>query len=243
MRTTCRFLVLAAAFGLTSPAAARDDSWYVEAGFGAAKVPEAGFEINDGIPIADAVETSFTPGWEASGVVGYDFGKVRIEAEGSYRRTRVKCITANTPIQGNASLATGPLIGRTCEGDAFFLKNAQFSDAWSVMANGIVDIGRDDSFQAYVGGGVGLSSVRHKANAHRLGPGWLDDTGAGFAWQALAGVRYPVTDSIDVGLRYRFFNVESVNLVENRPSARPVETRWSSHAVLVTVGYNFGGKR
>ena len=42
----------------------------------------------------------------------------------------------------------------------------------------------------------------------------VNDSDTGFAWQALAGVRAPLNDRIDVGLKYRFFNANSVDLVD-----------------------------
>ena len=35
-----------------------------------------------------------------------------------------------------------------------------------------------------------------------------------FAWQAIAGVRAPLTDNIDATLKYRFFNADNVKLVD-----------------------------
>ena len=51
-----------------------------------------------------------------------------------------------------------------------------------------------------------------------------------FAWQAIAGVRAPLTDNIDATLKYRFFNAENVKLVD--VSGRTVDGRFRSHSLL-----------
>src|SRR3546814_2014394 len=68
---------------------------------------------------------------------------------------------------------------------------------------------------------------------------FLDDSDTGFAWQAIAGVRAPLSDSIDVGLKYRFFNADNLDLVDQ--TGRDVSTRFRSHSLLGTLTFNFGG--
>ena len=70
-------------------------------------------------------------------------------------------------------------------------------------------------------------------------PAFLDDSDTGFAWQALAGVRAPLSDNWDVGLKYRFFNADKVNLVDRL--GRAVDTRFRSHSIMGSLIYNFGG--
>ncbi|MGN6356824.1 MAG: outer membrane protein, partial [Novosphingobium sp.] len=80
-------------------------------------------------------------------------------------------------------------------------------DALSFMVNGLVDFGPDDGLQGFVGGGVGVARVG--ANI----PVAVNDSDSGFAWQLLAGIRYPLSERVDLGLKYRFFNVDNVDLV------------------------------
>src|SRR3546814_4524983 len=67
------------------------------------------------------------------------------------------------------------------------------------MLNGLLDFGPDDGLQGFVGGGVGVSRGK-------LANDLVNDSDTGFAWQAIAGVRYPLTTNVDVSLKYRFFN-------------------------------------
>ena len=74
---------------------------------------------------------------------------------------------------------------------------------------------------AIVGGGAGVARVKAAINRAALTNEriLLDDSDSKFAWQAIAGVRAPITQNIDVGLKYRFFNVDNVKLVATNGAA------------------------
>ena len=76
------------------------------------------------------------------------------------------------------------------------------SNALSFMVNGMLDFGDDDGLQGFVGGGAGVARV--SVEPVFAGP-FLDDSDTGFAWQAIAGVRAPLSKNWDVGIKYRFF--------------------------------------
>src|SRR3546814_15163 len=78
------------------------------------------------------------------------------------------------------------------------------NSALSFMLNGLLDFGPDDGLQGFVGGGAGVARVRQ--NTENV----VYDTDTVFAWQALAGVRMPITQNIDASLKYRFFNADNV---------------------------------
>ena len=63
-----------------------------------------------------------------------------------------------------------------------------------------------------LGGGVARVKANYALNNN--GRSFLNDSDTGFAWQALAGVRAPLNDHWDVGLKYRFFNANGVDLVD-----------------------------
>lgn len=97
------------------------------------------------------------------------------------------------------------------------------------MVNGLLDFGPDDGLQGFVGGGAGVGRVKYDI---------YDDSDTGFAWQAIAGIRAPISSHVDVGLKYRFSNVNKVNFVDFDGS--DVRTKWRSHSLMATIGYNFG---
>ena len=112
------------------------------------------------------------------------------------------------------------------------------ASALSFMVNGLLDFGPDDGLQGFVGGGVGVSRGK-------LANDLVNDTDTGFAWQAIAGVRYPLTSHIDVSLKYRFFNQDDIKLTPafttvGGPAGSSVDTRLRTHSLLLGLAYNFG---
>ena len=67
---------------LASPALARDSQWYVQVEGGPMLVEDLDFDVNG---VEDQLTQDYDAGYDFGGLVGYDFGPVRIEAEASYR--------------------------------------------------------------------------------------------------------------------------------------------------------------
>ncbi|HKY80260.1 MAG TPA: outer membrane beta-barrel protein, partial [Sphingobium sp.] len=80
------------------------------------------------------------------------------------------------------------------------------ASALSFMLNGLLDFGSDDGLQGFVGAGAGVSRAK-------IANDLVNDSDTGFAWQAIAGVRYPLTSNIDVSLKYRFFNQNDIKVI------------------------------
>ncbi|MBV1918960.1 MAG: outer membrane beta-barrel protein, partial [Sphingomonadaceae bacterium] len=147
-------------------------------------------------------------GFDAGAIVGHDFGPYRLEAEASYRK---------------ADNDTLGLPTRSIGGDA---------NALSFMLNGLLDFGDDDGLQAFLGGGGGVSRVSYNVGS------LLDSEDSGFAWQVLAGLRAPLTDTIDVGIKYRYHNVNGLKLTD--VAGNTLGTSWRSHSAMGTLTFNFG---
>ncbi len=219
-----------AAMLVAIPAQARDDSVYVELNHaiaGTMKVNEMKLDVGT---TADAVQTFHNRGWDVDGIVGYDFGRFRIEGEVSWRKAKAYSLNSVVRIPSNTALSPTSPTG------SFATEFSEVS-AGSLMLNGLVDIGNDDSIQVFAGGGVGFAAVKGQYSINRLGPGWIDDTNTAFAWQGLVGVRYPVGNHVDLGLKYRFFNASDVDWVDT--GGRAVQTDLRTQSLMFTVGYNF----
>ena len=215
-----------ASTALASPALARDNQWYVGVDGGVMIVED--FDLDIGVT-DNAGSIDADKGYDFGGLVGYDFGGFRLEAEVSYREAdleNTQISALGIPVNaGTLPLRTGSF---ATSGDA---------NALSFMVNGLLDFGDDDGIQGFVGGGVGVARVDIQNTL--ASPSFLDDSDTGFAWQALAGVRAPLSDSWDVGLKYRFFNADKVGLVDRL--GRDVDTRFRSHSLMGSLIYNFGG--
>jgi OmpA-OmpF porin, OOP family len=228
-----RKLVLGMALATTAlatPALARDGSWYVELDGGVMIVEDTKFDVGTTV---SGVQVNHDYGYDFGGIVGYDFGGFRLEAEASWREADPDSLTAAVRIPAAGSVASGG------SGLGSYSYVAGDSNALSFMLNGMLDFGDDDGLQGFVGGGAGVARVNHHLSINRNGPGFVRDSDTGFAWQAIAGVRAPLSDSWDVGLKYRFFNVDNVALVDT--GGRALSTRFRSHSLLGTLTYNFGG--
>jgi OmpA-OmpF porin, OOP family len=216
-----------ASTALASPSMARDGQWYVGVDGGAMLVEDLDLDIG-ATPIEATANTD--TGYDFGAVVGHDFGGFRLEAEVSYREADLTSVAGATRFLPIASNPLSTVAGTyAAAGDA---------NALSFMVNGMLDFGDDDGLQGFVGGGAGVARV----DVHNVvsAPTWLDDSDTGFAWQAIAGIRAPLSDSWDVGLKYRFFNAASVDLVDIR--GRDVSTRFRSHSLMGSLVYNFGGE-
>ena len=220
-----------ASTALASPAVARDGAWYVELNGGVMKLEDMDYDLADFDDEDDAdgtvgdVESDY--GYDFGGIVGYDFGAFRLEAEASFREADPDELQF-TDDDDFFDIDDDEDEGIDLSGD---------TSALSFMVNALADFGPDDGLQGFIGGGVGVARVETELNAP--GGNLIDDSDTGFAWQLLAGVRAPLTENVDVGVKYRFFNADNVDLVAF--DGTELETRFRSHSLLGTLTYNFGG--
>lgn len=214
---------------LATPAMARDGAVYIELDGGVMKLQDIEFDIG---ATNNAVEIeSDDYGYDFGGIIGYDFGAFRIEGEAGYRGIANEELTSTVAIP---TTGTNLVTGRVGTFDA-----GGEATAMSLMANALVDLGNDDGLQFFAGGGVGYAKVDFDTSINSTGPGFIDDDDGGFAWQLLAGLRAPVSDSIDAGIKYRYFRVNNLRFDET--FGRDVEGDWTSHSLLGTIAFNFGG--
>jgi outer membrane protein OmpA-like peptidoglycan-associated protein/opacity protein-like surface antigen len=215
---------------LSTPALARDDSWYVGVEGGAMLVEDIDFDIGT---TPKAAQADHEAGWDVDASVGYDFGGFRVEAEVGYKQAGVDTWTSSL---GTPAIQAGGGVAMTSAGT--FTYAGGKSSALSFMVNAMLDFGDDDGLQGFVGGGAGMARVKENIALNTRGP-FLDDSDSVFAWQAFAGLRAPLSDNIDVSLKYRFFNASKVDLIDI--VSRHYQGRFRSHSILGGLTYNFGG--
>jgi len=223
---------------LAGPAFARDKSWYIGAEGGPNLMQNQLFDITrPGTPavvVNDGIRAKHEIGYDVGGNIGYDFGMFRTEFEVGYKNNNLDSITIEQAVPAIPTSAgtVVPAIGVNplADGNARVL---------SFMANGMFDFGgKDRDIGAYIGGGAGIARVQHHIyQTAKFGPAWNNDSDTGFAWQFLAGFYKPITDHVDVGLKYRFFNVPNVDTFTTNGLA--THTNYRSHSVLLTLAYNF----
>jgi OOP family OmpA-OmpF porin len=227
MRKLALMAVLAST-AMTAPAYAADKAWYVGVEGGGMILEDLNFDIATTSPSTATADSKV--GFDVDGIVGYDFGMFRMEGEVAYKRNRNSSYTTTAPRTPAAVGGVGAPPGTYADASG---KNS----ALSFMVNGLLDFGDADSFQGYVGGGAGIARV--KLSGYNVSStDFLDDSDSKVAFQAIAGVRYPVTTNIDVGVKYRYFRVDNVKFVDRLGTG--YKTDWRSHSILASLIYNFG---
>ena len=203
-------LAAVAAIAIATPAAAQGGSPYVGIEGGAIDLVSA----HDYIP-SDSAHVDFRHkyGLDVDAVAGYDFGIIRAEAELGYKRAGIDHSTYFGDM-----LVTG----------------TDFNDdgharAVSAMGNLLTDFG-GPGISAYVGGGVGVARTTYAIRSLAF-----RGSDSRFAWQLIAGVRFPISTNLDAGLKYRYF--QSKYDINDAPTE--VVGRWKSHSLLATLTYNF----
>ena len=215
-------LAAAALAAIASPAVARDHEWYVGVEGGAIRPQKTHFDysaVRNGtqINVPGGVSIKHKTGIDADVIGGYDFGLIRAEAEIGYKRAGFK----------NATQAFGT-----------YNVNGHTS-VLSSMGNVLLDFGAGSGVRFYIGGGAGVARVKYDISASSLGLGTpnLVDRKAKFAYQGIAGVAFPISENIDLGLKYRYFNVGKLNYHD--AVGGDYHGRFRSSSLLASLIFNF----
>ena len=213
-----RYLLAATALAtglaaIATPAAARDRSAYFGLEVGALFVKDSDVDLDDDDIFDEDFSIEHKMGVDGDMIAGYDFGMVRAEAELGYKRSE----------HDEYDDGTG-----TLDGDGR-------SSVYSLMLNAMADLGPDEGFQFYGGAGIGFAQVIHVLEEEDVA-GALKLKDRGFAWQLIAGVRTPISQYFDVGLKYRYFDAGNVS---DRDEGIELDSEFKSHSLLVSLIHNF----
>lgn len=154
-------------------------------------------------------------GFKVGGVLGYDFGMLRLDAEVAYR--------AN-----GASDIISPVSRFTADGSTSIL---------SYMINGYFDIPTKMSLTPYLSAGIGYATVSLDTGIPGLVPTLVDDSDSVFAYQFSAGVGYEISQTTILSLGYRYFATEDPQMINF--GGLPFSTEYQSHEFVVGVRFLF----
>jgi OOP family OmpA-OmpF porin len=228
-----------ASTALAGPALARDKAWYIGAEAGANLLQNQQFDITAAgstTPVNDALSVRHEIGYDVGGNIGYDFGLLRTEFEVSYKNNnldQVNVLATSPPLRlADNSIGIPPTGVYTKDADG----NAR---VLAFMANALFDFGgKGRDLGAFIGGGGGIARVQHSQYQFaKFGPAFINDSDTGFAYQVLAGIYKPISDHVDIGLKYRFFNASNVKTYTT--NGLETNTRYRAHSLLLTLTYNF----
>ena len=211
-----RYLLAATALAtglaaIATPAAARDRSAYFGLEVGGLRVTDTDIDSDD-VEEVDNFEIDHKTGVDGDMIAGYDFGMFRAEAELGYKRSE------HDEYEG--SQGSFDADGR--------------SSVYSLMLNGMVDVGQDEGVSFYAGAGIGYAQVIHVLEDNDEDAIKIKDRG--MAWQVIAGVRAVVSQYFDVGLKYRYFNADNV---DDDFDGVGLDSEYKSHSLLISLIHNF----
>jgi opacity protein-like surface antigen len=220
--------VALASTAMATPAVARDHSFYAGLEGGGMIVEDMHLAYKDATrTIPDAYRINFGTGLDVDAIAGYDFGFVRLEGELGYKHASVDGI--------NAPAAAAPILPNTTGN----LDGGRLN-ILSGMVNALLDFGNDDGLSGYIGGGVGIADIKLSAATDTAGAHAFSDRSSHFAMQAIAGVRYAVSQNIDVGLKYRHFEARNLKFSDTFNGAPfTFDGSVRTNSLLASVIYNF----
>ncbi len=225
MKKTAILLAGTAAI-LAAPAQAREGRLYAGIEGGVSLEDQVDVDIASTDPQVNGAFADTETGFDIDAVLGYDFGAFRLEAEAGYKRNGYDSLTVVNPaLVPGVDVEPGTVV-----------ENSEDLSIFSGMVNALLELGSDDGFQVFGGGGVGVANVDLPVEVDGVGT-IVDDSATDFAWQLIAGARFPVSDRIDLGVKYRYFVIDEFEL---DAVAAPIELDYQAHSILASVLYNFG---
>jgi len=106
---------------------------------------------------------------------------------------------------------------------------------FSVMFNGFYDFPQLGPVQPFMGVGIGGANVDYDAKA--LGSSLADSNDTVWAYQAIVGVAYPLSQWLKLDFAYRYFGTQDVQLRDINDE--PFEVEYQSHNLNFGLRYDF----
>jgi len=174
---------IAALIAFASPAAAQEGPYVAGA---------VGYTFPESIETSVGLEAEIDGGYSIIAAGGYEFDRLRVELEGSYRKSSVD----------------------QASGFGLSVQGAGDVSALSAMANVYFDPAFQlGPLQPYIGAGAGISRFKAKGveavGIPGLGPVSASETG--LAYQIMAGAGWQITEQATITAGYRYFATPSID--------------------------------
>lgn len=155
-------------------------------------------------------EAAFDQGYGAAAAVGLQWiDGWRFEGELSWLRSDFETIA-----------------GVTTEGTA---------ESYAAMLNVYYRLMHERSATPYLGGGAG--AARLAVSDLPAGLARIDDFDVVFAWQAMAGVDFSVSQSVTLSVEYRYFAADEAELFDSLGNAHQMEFTSSTAMLGIRLGF------
>ena len=215
-------LAAAAVSAISTPAIARDGQGYAGLEAGVAWVKDQNADVFvDFTTVDNPIIVGGTPalpappvdtltnnvfnldnkmGYDIGVFGGYDFGGFRVEGEIDWKHAKLDDLRVDTPFLDFLNALDDATANDLIDSDFDIDNNV---GALSFMINGLADFGDQDGLSFQAGGGIGWSKVK-----------MLNDKDGAFSWQAILGLNYALSPSMDLGLRGKYFSTGSLNFAD-----------------------------
>ncbi len=225
-RRTCLTALALLGASATSSLAADPAGWYVSGQAGAA------WQEDSSTNGAMSFHSESDPGFDVLGAVGRNLGNgVRLEGELGYRQIDLSKLSIGNDGGAGAAAGVGSLNGVTTN------NVSGGSHVVSFMGNAFYDFDLPNTrFKPYIGGGVGFARVEADDLRASNAP-LVSDNAVVFAYQAGAGVSYPLTPQTDAFLDYRYFATQDPTFTA--ATGGTVKTDLQTQNVSVGLRYKF----
>lgn len=200
-----------------------DQNWYVGIEGGLTHNDKSGVK-GDG-SLLD-VGANYKEGYVFGGVLGYDFGSVRLEGEVAHRHNKLKAF--NIINSGGNGLTVGNVAS-----------DSGVAKVTSGMVNVMLDVGSGWIVTPYIGAGVGVADAKFD-NFSYGGATFADGSKTVFAYQAIAGLSYAISKAVDLTLDYRYFATDDAHIRDGL--SQRVSVEYTSHTAMIGLRYKFGVK-
>ena len=225
-KSTMLALALAStAFAATPAAATTDNAGYfgIEAGLWFPSDTDIEVDSDDDFFDYD-LDIEHKMGFDGDIIGGYDFGQFRAELELAYKSAGLDGVEADF---GDGSIEVD------ADGDV---------SVWSIMGNVLWNPTFSDRWDAYLGGGIGWAWTKFEPDFE--GDEGDDFKDNAFAWQLIAGVGYQISDSIELGLKYRYFQTkfstsDDIDVGDGFVDV-DIDGQIHTHSLLASVIFGFG---
>ncbi len=183
--------VSAAAVALTMTSAASADGHFMDGGWY--------FSLFGGLAVPETSSSRWTVATTTSIVAG----SVRNHSKDGYTLGVAAGKRINDTFRGELELSFTDVNNRRVSAAGGSVSIGGHTEAVYLFGNIWADFDIGHAIKPYIGGGIGVAFQEYKVSSG----GSVDDSSDDFAFQLGAGINYPVTPNVDLGVGYRYRNV------------------------------------
>jgi OmpA-OmpF porin, OOP family len=198
---------------------AANEGWYATVGAGASIAGNSKANEAQG---TTKYKLSSKQGYAGSVALGYYLNpNFRVEGQVGYLTNNLKDVKEN----GSSVIGTTKFDGHL--------------NTWTTMANVYYDVDADWALKPYVGLGLGLANTNAKIDGTLSGSAFeIKKSKSALAYQGIVGVKYAISEDVDLGLEYRYFNVNSFK-VKQKNTTNEYKVSYDRHLVMLGLSFGF----